>query len=47
VIYDPLADTWPRLPISALVAALDGAFRIVPRPGLALDLGATLLEPSY
>jgi hypothetical protein len=47
VIYDPLADTWPRLPVSALVAALDGAFRIVPRPGLALDLGATLLEPSY
>jgi hypothetical protein len=47
VIYDPLADTWPLLPASAIAAALDGDFAIVPRPGLALDLGGALIEPSH
>lgn len=47
VVYDPVADTWPRLPADAIADTLDGRFDLAPRPGRALVLGHSLLEPSY
>jgi hypothetical protein len=45
-VYDPVSSSWPVLPVSALIDALDGRYEIRPRGGQALHLGGQILEPG-
>ncbi|MBK0326934.1 DUF4153 domain-containing protein [Rhodobacteraceae bacterium F11138] len=45
-VFDPVAQTWPTLPVSMLNKALDGAFRVGPSGDNALFIDRTVLVPG-